>query len=114
MNVICMSVIDAWRKRLWPTCQFLFDECIAKPVRGVIEIGKGLILAEPDLADALTQAIASKLSPQARDRVQQGFDHIATGWVLVRVPLVVLVLIAVWGWKGLVGIGVGSLLATAA
>lgn len=111
MNLFYSSLIDAWGSTIWPTCQRLVEEYIAKPIRGMIQIGSGLLLVIPDLVDAAKLALVSQMPTEARCRVQEGIDRIAAGWMLVRVPVVVLALVLAFGWDGLVlAISAGSLI----
>lgn len=111
MNLFCSSLMDAWRTTIWPTCRHLVQEYLAKPIRGMIQIGSGLLLVLPDLVDAAKLALVSQMPADARRRVRQGFDRIARGWAEVRVPLVVLVLVVAFGWDGLLlAISVASLM----
>jgi hypothetical protein len=107
VKLICSSLLNAWRTTIWPTCQHLIGQYIVAPVRGMIDIAKGLLLAVPELADGLMR----NLSPDARCRVQQGINLIVRGWSAVQVPLVVVVLVIAFGWDGLVlAISIGSVM----
>jgi hypothetical protein len=107
VNWILTRLLDAWRNTVWPTCQWLFEQCVARPVRGLIDIASGLLQAVP----AVTEAMTSDLSLEACCRIQQGVDQIARGWSLVQMPLALLVLVVGFGWEGLVlAVSVGSLL----
>jgi hypothetical protein len=91
-----------WRSYIQPTSRLLFQELIHKPVCGVVAIGTGLMLAVPALTEAIRHVIASNLSKEARDRLQDGLERIVNGWRLVRCLLVELVLFAIFGWSSLV------------
>lgn len=108
MKLICSSLLDAWRNTIWPTCRHLFEQYVAAPIRGMIDIAEGLLLAVPELAEG----VLSTLSPDARFRIQQGINLIVRGWAAVQMPLLVLVLIAIFGWDGLMmAISVGTVMA---
>jgi hypothetical protein len=98
--MICMPGVRFWRDRIWPACQLAFEEFVRKPLHGLQEIAEGLALAVPELADALIDAIENQLSAAARARVQAGIDHIVQGWLQLRWPLGIFVLIVGFGWYG--------------
>ena len=110
MNIICMPV-NPLSKYIVPAGKLLFEELVRKPVVGAVEIANGLRLSVPELVKAAKDAIASKLTADARAKVQQGFDRMVQGWRLLRGPLLVIVLIVACGWKGaLLTIVIGSML----
>jgi hypothetical protein len=98
--MICMPGARFWRHRIWPVCELLFEEFVRKPLRGLYDIAQGLELAVPELADALIDAIENQLSREARAKVQAGIDRIVQGWLLLRWPLGMFVLIVGFGWYG--------------
>ena len=101
-----------WQNKVWPVCQHLFEGLIHRPFLGLVEIGRGLGLAVPELATAIKEAIEEQLSPAGRARVMEGMERLVNGWLQVRWALAVAVLVVVWGWTGLVlAVGVGSLMA---
>lgn len=111
MNPIFTRLIDAWRTTIRPTCRYLVERYVFAPVLGMIDIGSWLMLAVPDLVEAVRLAIVSQMSVEDRCRVERGISRIVRGWALVRMPLLVLVLIVAFGWDGLLlAISVGSLM----
>jgi hypothetical protein len=111
--MICIPVIRIWRDHIWPACKLLFIEFVKKPFRGLVEIAKGLYLAVPELANALREAVDSHLSFEARAKVQEGLERIAKGWMLLRWPLTICVMIIGLGWYGVaLIITMGPFLAT--
>jgi hypothetical protein len=91
------SIIDLLHKLLI----FLTEHFVLKPGQGLLDVGLGLALAAPEIAQAVVQAVDRQLSFSSRVRVRSGLAKIQNGWLLLRWPLLALALVIIAGWYGL-------------
>jgi hypothetical protein len=90
-------IIDLLHKLL----NFFTEHFVLKPGQGLLDVGLGLALAAPEIAQAVVQAVDRQLSFSSRAKVRSGLAKIQTGWLLLRWPLLALALVIIAGWYGL-------------
>jgi hypothetical protein len=102
----CNSLIALWHDTALKILSFLADKFIVQPGQGLLDVGLGLALAAPEIAQAVVQAVDRQLSFSSRAKVRDGVAKIQSGWLLLRWPLLAVALIFICGWYGIIVVGV--------